>query len=477
MAFVPGRKAAAALALVLLLQAPLAGATDPAAERTGRAGSMTASTAAAAGAADRSGERTPRDLAMTVTGDPATSMGFAWYTAPGVTGTKLQVAEASRLAGGAWPARGAVTYAGSSAPVSVYASAADKRAEVRTAYRDHKAVASGLTPGTVYRYRVGDGSDGGWSAVGSFTTAPGPAEDKPAAAESFTFLFATDPQGATSKDYDTWKHTAEEARKTFPLARFLAVTGDLVDNGDLESQWTWFLEKPAPLLAEMPLVPVVGNHEGKAKENFSYHFALPNVSGTGAKPDGSVYAFDYGPARFFVINTEYNEALGTDAVYEKQMNWLRAEASATAKKWKIVLLHRSPYSIASHSADKDILFFRQKLTGVFDQLGIDLVLGGHDHTYARTYPMAGNRPDQTAKPNADGVLTKPKGTVYVAMGSAGTKRYPAKSGPFPYAYRSGHPGQEMFGGIAVAEDTLSVRVYTTGKKEASRLYDSFGLRK
>lgn len=412
----------------------------------------------------------PTALALTFQGDPATARGFAWYTAPGITGTKLQVVEASQVAGGAWPTKGFVTFSGHSTPIRTYETLADKKAGTMTAYADHKVTATGLKPGTAYRYRAGDGLDNHWSPVGAFTTAA-------ADTEAFTFLYTTDPQGTTEKDYDTWNHTLQAAVKTFPTAKFIAVTGDLVDNGDIENQWKWLLNQPQAILAKTPLVPVVGNHESKAHPNFGYHFNLPNVSNTGAKPDGSVYSFDYGPAHFMVINTEYNEASGADAVYEKQVRWLRSEAAGTKKKWKIVLLHRSPYSVASHSSDTDVLFFRKKLTGLFDELGIDLVLSGHDHTYTRTYPMYGNVPQTNTKKGADGSLLNPKGTLYLVSNAAGIKRYTPKSGPFPYAVKFGQPNKEMFSGVTVTASEIAVQAYTTTVSGPTALYDSVRIRK
>ncbi|EGL15644.1 metallophosphoesterase [Paenibacillus sp. HGH0039] len=428
------------------------------------AGALGSSAAAAAGS------KAPTALALTFNGDAKTSQGFAWYTDPAVTGTKLQVVESSLVTGGVWPSSGVISFEGSSAPIQVYQSSSDKSAGKKTAYADHKVTATGLKPGTEYTYRAGDGQEGNWSETGTFKT-----EEQSGGA--FTFLYTTDPQGTTEREYATWNHTLEEAVKKFPASRFITVTGDLVDNGDIENQWFWLLGKPQAILKKMPLVPALGNHESKSNNNFWYHFNLPNTSNTGAKPDGSVYAFDYGSARFLVINTEYNEAKGTDAVYRKQEEWLRAEAAKTDKKWKIVLFHKSPYSVANHSSDSDVLFFRKKLAALFDEIGVDVVLSGHDHTYTRTYPMYNNVPQKDTAVDKDGNLINPKGTLYLVSNAAGDKRYTPKSGPFPYAFKYGQPGKEMFTGVTVANDKITFQVYTTTETGATALYDQFGIAK
>ncbi|QJC54553.1 serine/threonine protein phosphatase [Paenibacillus albicereus] len=412
------------------------------------------------------GAEAPASLAMTFSGDPASSRAFAWYTPSAVTGTRLEIVEGT-YTDATWPSAAATSIAGTSQSIQAYASSSDKSAGKKTSYVSHKATATGLKPGTTYSYRAGDGTSGRWSAVGTFRTA----ESSPS---SYSFLFTTDPQGTTESEFVTWNHTLTEGMAKFPDARFVAVTGDLVDNGDLESQWGWVLGKPAELLRRLPLAPAVGNHESKSYSNFGWHFNLPDT-GTGAQPAGSVYSFDYGPAHFMVLNTEFDEASGSDPIYQKQVAWLRADAAASSKKWKIVLLHKSPYSVANHSSSSDILFFRNNLTKVFDELGIDAVLGGHDHTYTRTYPMKANSPQTNPTLDANGDMVRPNGTLYVTSNAAGDKRYTPKSGPFPYAYKYGQPGKEMFTGVTVSTDRLTFQVYTTTEAGSTALYDRFGI--
>ncbi|WP_217560622.1 S-layer homology domain-containing protein [Paenibacillus sp. GbtcB18] len=410
----------------------------------------------------------PTAIALTFNGDPKTSQGFGWYTDPSITGTKLEVAESAKVVNGTFPAGDARTFEGTALPVSVYQSSSDKNSGKFTTYASHKVTATGLKAGTDYSYRIGDGQDGHWSDIRSFTTG--------GAGNAFTFLYTTDPQGTTESEYVTWKHTLEEALGKFPASKFVTITGDLVDNGDIENQWMWLLNQPKEIFSKLPIVPALGNHESKANNNFTYHFNVPNTSNTEAKPDGSVYAFDYGPAHFMVMNTEYNEAKGIDTVYKKQEEWLRAEAAKTDKKWKIVMFHKSPYSVANHTNDSDVLFFRKKLTALFDELGIDVVLSGHDHTYTRTYPMFDNVPEKTST-NENNQIINPKGTLYLVSNAAGDKRYTPKAGPFPFAAKYGQPGKEMFTGITVEDNSMSFQVYTTTEKGSTDLYDQFSIQK
>lgn len=73
--------------------------------------------------------------------------------------------------------------------------------------------------------------------------------------------------------------------------------------------------------------------------------------------------------------------------------------------WKIVSFHRPPYHTHSSRENKEI---REAWSPVFDELGIDLVLTGHDHTYMRTWPLV------------DGEIAS-EGTIYVIGGVAGPR--------------------------------------------------------
>lgn len=419
------------------------------------------------------GQGKPESVALTFNGNPQTSMGFAWYAPETVTGTKLEVVEAAKVTGSIFPAEGILTFEGTTVVASVYNSKADKSAGKTSAISSHKVLADNLQPGTKYAYRAGDGQEGNWSDIGTFTT-------EAAANASYQFLYTTDSQGTTEEDFDIWNHTLQEGLGKFPDVEFILNSGDLVDNGDIEEQWGWFFDKPKAILQNIPLVPLVGNHESKNYSNYTGHFNLPNVSNTGAKPDGSVYSLDYGPAHFMVLNTEYygkSSNAANNEIYYKQVEWLRSEVAKSDKQWNIVLLHKSPYSVASHTNDTDVLFYRAELTKVFDELGIDMVIGGHDHTYTRSYQMLNNVPLTDIVPDSSGTVTDPEGTLYLITNAAGNKKYNVASGTFPFAAKYEQPGKEMFTGFTVTENDLSYKAYTTLTGGTTDLYDGYSIHK
>ena len=124
-----------------------------------------------------------------------------------------------------------------------------------------------------------------------------------------------------------------------------------------------------------------GNHDGYQRDrNFVQyksrinHTSLNKPDGLSEGSDGTVYSFEYGDALFISLNTY--AVLSED----KNIQWdfLKEEAAATDKAWKIIL-HRPPYDPGTSHFTIDN-GTGKKLTDA----GIDLVLSGHEHAYART---------------------------------------------------------------------------------------------
>lgn len=268
----------------------------------------------------------------------------------------------------------------------------------------HKVELGNLKPGTEYIYRVGDAING-FSSIGKFKTAE-------RVINKFTFLDITDIQATTLKGYDVWKNTLNKALLKFPDARFLVLTGDIADDGQNISQWDYFSEAAKNELLNLPIVPVVGNHDALNNnntninaKNFTDRFDLINEKEDTGAPSGTAYSFDYGNVHVAVMNTQCSSEN-----LKKEADWLRKDFSQTDKLWKIVALHRGPYGSTYDTVD-----IRNVWVPVFDELGVDLVLQGHDHNYSRSFPMKN-----------DNIVTAGKGTVYITGNTGGVKFYPAK---------------------------------------------------
>ncbi len=87
---------------------------------------------------------------------------------------------------------------------------------------------------------------------------------------------------------------------------------------------------------------------------------------------------------FFAVNSIPMVEGGTD---KGQIDWLRETLKVTNSTWKVVFMHHPVYTGAGgHRADQGLL---NALETVLVDGGVQLVLSGHNHYYARTKPHRG----------------------------------------------------------------------------------------
>ena len=116
----------------------------------------------------------PYSINMTVNGDPATRMAFAWFTNPDVTEGEVQLVAKADATVDDFQNPTLVIKANATAVQGLNYSIAKNKLEgiepnSKADYCSHKAVATQLQPATTYSFRVGNAE--GWSEIGSFTTA------------------------------------------------------------------------------------------------------------------------------------------------------------------------------------------------------------------------------------------------------------------------------------------------------------------
>lgn len=195
-----------------------------------------------------------------------------------------------------------------------------------------------------------------------------------------------------------------------------------------------------PLMAEVPTLPIPGNHDYYSPNAAPYYnfFVLPTKGESGGTPSGTeaYYSFDYGPVHFVMLNSEVR-AWMTDTA-SPMLRWLNQDLNATRAKWKIVTWHQPPYTKGSHDSDdpKDMnsSLTREVLTPIIERYSVDLVLHGHSHSYERSKLIRGHSgPSNTWNSELmlyDGTLGSPNqpymkrlpnspGTVYCVLGNGG----------------------------------------------------------
>lgn len=304
----------------------------------------------------------------------------------------------------------------------------------------------GLSAATEYRYRVGyPDSLSEWFA---FTTEDPTATD-------FQFIYYGDAQIGLDT---TWPKVVAQAEERATRSIGSVHAGDLIDTSSNDTQWqNWFkgMEKSA---TSTNVMAAPGNHEysGDAlmtswKAHFEYPLNQPSTESIGelAKlaqgdtPEAkqyaayfehwnqfaaeTVYYVDYQNVRFITLNATRNSTFLKPGVLpgctgaecpstrvadlwtEYQAAWLDFVLKNSPSKWNVVTFHQPVYSTSS-GRDEKVL--RDHWVPVFEENNIDLVLMGHDHTYARGY----NNDDTT---DTVGVTTGP---VY-AVSNSGAKHY------------------------------------------------------
>ena len=406
----------------------------------------------------------PIAIAMSLHGSAKTNRGFAWYTnytnPAGAPANVMDSIVEVVKAGESFDAEDVHRFTGESKILPA------KLDNSRNAtFISHKALVEGLTPGTDYQYRLG--SAGNWSETGYFTTEAENVTD-------YEFLYMTDSQGGNTNDYIVWANTLREGMAKFPDSQFLMMTGDQVDRGDWESQWLDFFAQPQDILMDLPIQAAVGNHEGPfIRENsFFHHFNYPLGEIANPLPDGATYAFDYGDARIMVLNTmDMGWNAAQRSAFDEQIEWLRKEVAQTDKKWKIVAAHKGIYSLGGHSDEQEIYDLRAQLFPVFDELGIDMVLQGHDHSYVRSYQMYRDQAIKDVETNEQGHALNPDGTVYMINNASGTKFYDINNNVNNY-YGAvfGQPRKQVFSGIRMTADSLTLDSYHAGEDEPFDTY-------
>lgn len=270
----------------------------------------------------------------------------------------------------------------------------------------HTAYVTNLAPDTKYFYRVGCPQEEKWSDWGSFTT-----DDCDG---SFTFLHITDAQAETAEEYAALTENLRKALAENPEIEFILSTGDQAENGfvPIPGVWDDFFASIQTELMRTTFAPVLGNHE--ISDTFNAFFPIPGFTDTYS------YSYEYGDCLFIFLDTNKSSL-------SAQFAWADEIINNSNKTWKIVAMHRTPYSAGTHADDAEIQIIKQEIVPFAASRGIDLVLSGHDHIYARTYPLNGLGEvvgaEQVFRGENKVTYTNPYGVIYAENRCVGSKFY------------------------------------------------------
>jgi len=302
----------------------------------------------------------------------------------------------------------------------------------------HSIVVDSLEAGKSYGYQVGDAGENAWSERYSFHTNPG-------IGSAISFVAITDVQAGSAEEYAKSAAVLQAAIGSLPDAKsFYVHLGDYTNNSD-NKEWDFYFdafEGPANTIIH---VPVAGNHDGFFKWDwFRNIFTLERQKGD-LNVNGAYYSFDYGDAHFAVLNT--NDCYPMSI---QQRNWLINDMNASDAKWKILFMHKGPYSGGSHPYDPDVIAIRGYLLPIIESLGVDLVMSGHDHMYYRSEPTIGGK-------------VADKGPVFILPNTAGPKEYKLNAVLLPeikdIAAKSFQPDQPVYTTVTIDGGQLAYKAY------------------
>lgn len=144
---------------------------------------------------------------------------------------------------------------------------------------------------------------------------------------------------------------------------------------------------------------------------------------------------------FFILDS--TAGLMSKSVRLSQLDWLTAELKKSTAKFKVVVLHHPPYSSAKHGSTK-------RYQWPYAELGADLVLSGHDHTYERIIRRGG---------------------IYVVNGAGGAKLYKCKK----LVYGSQGCDDKHYGAMFLYVNSYSLNAVFRGTR--GQILDSFSIEK
>ena len=386
----------------------------------------------------------PDRIILTFMGSPATSRAVTWRTDQTISKAVAQIAEATVNS----------KFTRSSTTIKATTESFDLgqyKSNAPLTVHYHSAEFTNLKPNTLYTYRVGDGEDY-WSEWIQFKTAKldyAPTQ----------FVYFGDAQNDV---LEHWSRVIRMAYQTAPNAAFAIHAGDLINKAHKDLEWADWFKAGGFTHSQWTTIPVVGNHEFRPLEKdkdkllalqWRPQFTLPVEASLDAALHETVYTVDYQDVRIVVLNS--------NTLLEEQSDYIKSQLENSDAKWKILTCH---HSIFSPAKGRDFQFAREEWKPLLDKYGVDLVLNGHDHTYARGHVPA---VDTDGPKNDLGTVyvTSVSGPKHYKMDTKQMKLYTAQD----YKLDKAAEQTQFFQVITIENNRLTYVAYTTLGEEYDRM--------
>ena len=386
----------------------------------------------------------PDRIMLNFHGAPATQRAVTWRTDASIDQAVAQIAEATVNSKFTKNAR---TIAATTEPfdLGLYKSNAS------LVVKYHSVVFDGLKPNTQYVYRVGN-ADEHWSEWIQFKTA------KLAYAPT-QFVYFGDAQNDVLSH---WSRVIRKAYEVAPKSSFVIHAGDLINKAHKDQEWAEWYKAGGFIHSQWTAIPVVGNHEfrplgvGKAKKlaiQWRPQFTLPVENELHKSLHETVYTVDYQDVRVIVLNSNDR--------FEEQTKYLEKQLKNSTAKWNIITCHHSVFSPAK---GRNFQYARDYWKPLLDKYNVDLVLNGHDHTYARGHVPVRSSDQKNSDDLRTVYVTSVSGPKQYGMDAEQMKDY-KKDG---YKLDNAAEQTQFFQVITIENNTLTYKAYTALGEEYDR---------
>ena len=263
---------------------------------------------------------------------------------------------------------------------------------------------TGLKADTEYAYRVGDGKN--WSEVKTFTTK----SVSTAETRDHTKFFVLGDTQAEGDDLSNLKKIVKQVGDGYS---FGIQVGDSVESTQVYQCWDDILSV-FDSFGKAELLHVIGNHETFADPQAERANLIYNT------PNDKHYSVTYG--NVYVATIAFTDS---EAEMKEAAQWLIQDAKASKATWKVLTMHQPPYyTNTTESSNKMV---NKVLPPAAEEAGIDFVFSGHDHSYARTYPLWKGDLAKGVDESSDTYCGD--GVVYYICGSTGETKYGVTNNP------------------------------------------------
>ena len=224
--------------------------------------------------------------------------------------------------------------------------------------------------------------------------------------------------------------------------------GDTVDMGNSATQWNFALSDLESLIPDVPLRPIMGNHDAFFGGQYLYRKAFYPKGFSSDSGSPYYWSVDAGSATIIALDLPW----GTEMFGKRQKAWLEKTLAAANPHKPIIVISHS-YFYSSGYIDKfgntpwyDHYQDIPALVPLFEKYGVDLVISGHNHYQE---------------------LLAHNGVTYVIIGSMGGLPDPEPTHVSPYSKWINVGG---YGWLDV--DVLPARMVLTFRSETGEVRES-----